>query len=118
MMPKTEHDTTSEPLEENQVAAYYCRGCGRPLPQGSSAHFHPKCLKADKRRRMADQRQREAQRFHTWLQRCTCPQCGSGLGELAKVNPQPSIEMACEASQGDAEPLNFQVWLDCPRNHD
>jgi len=59
-----ELNTPSELLEESQRQAYYCRGCGGPLPQGRSAHFYAECLKADKRRRIAERRQRETQQFH------------------------------------------------------
>ena len=73
--------------EEPQPVAYYCRGCGGPLPQGSPARFHPECLKADKRRRIAERRQRETQQFHKWLRRCRCPECGATLERLTQVNP-------------------------------
>jgi len=100
--------------EETQPVAYYCRGCGAPLPQGSSARFHPECLKADKRRRIAERRQRETQRLHKWLRRRKCPDCEASLEKLAQVNPGRSVEIACEASQGGAEPLNSQERLNMP----
>jgi hypothetical protein len=115
MMPNAEHDTSSELPEDIQPPAHYCRGCGDALPQGSSARFHPECLKADKRRRIAWRRQRETQRLHTWLRRRKCPDCGASLEKLAQVNPGRSVETACEASQGGAEPLNSQERLNRPR---
>ena len=94
--------------EETQPVAYYCRGCGDALPQGSSARFHPECLKTDKRRRIAERRQREEQRLHRWLRRHQCPNCGGTLEKLTHADPRRSVEMACEASQGGSKPLNSQ----------
>jgi hypothetical protein len=111
MMLNDQNSTPSELSEGTQPVAYYCRGCGVPLPQGSSVHFHPECLKADKRRRIAERRQRETQRLHKWLRRRKCPDCGASLEKLAQVNPGRYVEIACEASQGGAEPLNSQERL-------
>jgi hypothetical protein len=111
MTPNEEPDTPSELPGENRPAAYYCRGCGDALPQGNSARFHPECLKADKRRRIAERRQRETQRFHKWLRRRKCTNCGASLEKLARVDHGRSVETACEASQGGAEPLNSQERL-------
>ena len=106
MMQNAEHDTSSESAEGIQPPAYYCRGCGDPLPQGSTARFHPECLKADKRRRIAERRQRETQRLHRWLQRRKCPDCGATLEKLAQVSPRHSLKGSCETSHGTAEPFN------------
>ena len=108
MIPNDQHNSQSELSEETQPVAYYCRGCGGPLPQDSSVHFHPECLKADKRRRIAERRQRETQRLHKWLRRRKCPDCGASLEKLVQVNPGRSVEIACEASQVGAQPLNSQ----------
>ena len=97
MAPNEELNTPSELLEESQRQAYCCRGCGGPLPQGRSARFHAECLKADKRRRVAERRQRETQQLHPWLRRHRCPDCGATLEKLAHVNPRCSVELACEA---------------------
>lgn len=117
-MPNTEYNAPSEPPGEIQPASYYCRGYGGLLPQGSPARFHPNCLKADKRRRIAERRQREARRLRAWLRRRKCPNCGATLEKVVQVNPRRSVEMACETSQGGAERLNSQARLDCPTNHD
>lgn len=61
-MPHEEQLTQTEPLGVNQSAAYYCRGCGGPLPQGSKARFHAECRRIDKRLRVALRREREARR--------------------------------------------------------
>ena len=112
MMPNEEHNTANALLEGMQAPVYYCRGCGGPLPQGSSAHFHPECLKADKRRRIAERRQQEAQRFQKWIRRLQCPDCGANLEKLVQVNPQRSAGMAREASQGSSEAQNSREGLD------
>ncbi len=84
----------------SQASAYYCRGCGGLLPERSSVRFHPECLKADKRRRVAELRQREAQRFRTWFSRQHCPECGAKLEKLANAGPPRPVVRACETSQG------------------
>lgn len=108
MFPDRESDRPSESLEEIQPAAYYCRGCGDPLPQGSTARFHPDCLKRDKRRRIAERRYRETRRLHRWLQRRKCPDCGASLEKLAQASPQRLVKGSCETSHGTAEPFNSQ----------
>ena len=112
MMSNAEHDTSSELLEGIQLPAYHCRGCGGTLPQGSSARFHPECLKTDKRRRITERRQREEQRLQKWLRRRKCPDCGATLEKLAHADPQRSVKGQCEASHGTLEPLNSQERLD------
>jgi hypothetical protein len=49
--------------------SYFCRFCGQPLPSGYRGHFHRECLKADKRRRIQEQRRKEAQRFKRWVRK-------------------------------------------------
>lgn len=106
MTHNDEINTTVEPLRENQPAAYYCRGCGRPLPQGTSARFHAECLKADKRRRIGERRQREAERLLKWIRRRACFGCRAKLEELAQPNPSRSVEGACEGSHCTSERPN------------
>ncbi len=96
---------TGEPVEV-PASAYYCRGCGGLLPEGSSARFHAECLKADKRRRVAEWRQREAQRFQAWLRRHRCPDCDASLEKLANAGPRRPVKTACEASQGGQASAN------------
>ncbi len=57
--------TPSELLEAAQPLLYYCRGCGGPLPHGSSGRFHPECLRTDRRRALPsdDNRKRDDFRF-------------------------------------------------------
>ncbi len=111
MAPNEELNTPSELLEESQRQAYYCRGCSGPLPQGRSARFHAECLQADKRRVIAERRQRETQQLHAWLRRHRCPDCGTTLEKLAHVNPRRSVEMACETSQSSSETADSQEGL-------
>src|SRR5438309_753784 len=59
--------------------SYFCRGCGNPLPRGFHGHFHPGCLKADKRRRTSEKRRMEREKFEAWLAHQLCPQCGSAI---------------------------------------
>jgi len=99
-------------MSKVQGAAYYCRGCGDLLPEGSSAHFHPECLKADKRRRVAERRQGETQRFQAVLRRLQCPECGANLGKLASDNPQCTVKAACEGSRG----VETNAQCRCRRN--
>jgi hypothetical protein len=108
MTPNAEHDTSRELLEGIRPPAYYCRGCGGALPQGSLARFHPECLKADKRRRIAERRQREAQRLYRWLQRRKCLDCGATLEKLAQASPQCSAKRSCETSHGTLELMNSE----------
>jgi len=79
--------------------AYHCRGCGGRLPEGTSAHFHPECLRIDKQRRVAEKRRLEAERRRAWLCRQHCPDCGASLQKLAGVSPGEVAETKCEASQ-------------------
>jgi len=86
--------------EEARVDAVirFCRGCGKELPAGTSLLFHPECRKSDKRRRVAHQRRREAERREKWIRRQHCPKCGASLEELAFSNRQPLPERSCDAS--------------------
>ncbi len=59
----------------------YCRGCGKPL-ENPRMKFHPDCMLADKRRRVATSRAKERERFSSKLelvlaplQRMICPVC-------------------------------------------
>ena len=79
------------------VQTYYCRGCGRVLPQGFRGHFHRDCLREDKRRRVRDRRLRETARFQRRLEQARCPACGAKIGT---AEPAPLQECSCEASQG------------------
>lgn len=78
-------------------AHYYCRGCGQQLPPGWRGLFHAECLKADKRRRVREKRDREREMFQAWLGRQSCPNCGALLGLGGE--PWPNVESPCEASQ-------------------
>ena len=69
-----------EPVSVSQ----FCRGCGQPLPAGLRVLFHPKCRKADKRRRVSEKREAERKRFAEWQSRCSCPQCGTRLRQNVK----------------------------------
>src|ERR1700680_1001152 len=60
-----------------EYQAYFCRGCARPMPRGFQGHFHPDCLKADKRRRTSEKRRVEREKFEAWLAHQQCPQCGA-----------------------------------------
>jgi hypothetical protein len=79
---------------------YHCRGCGQSLPSLSRCLFHPVCLKADKRRRVQETRQRERDKFERWLNRQKCPRCGAGLGSDEPISPLPSVRPTCEVSRG------------------
>jgi hypothetical protein len=63
----------------NGAPRYYCRACGDALAPGAGGLFHPDCLKADKQRRVREQRQRELEKFRRWLQRQRCPKCGEPM---------------------------------------
>lgn len=99
-MMEEPQDKPNQKPQGMQASAYYCRGCGGLLPEGSSARFHPECLKLDKRRRVAERRQREAERLQAWLRRQHCPDCGASLEELADAGPRQLVIDACETSQG------------------
>jgi len=62
--------------------AYFCRGCGLPLPPGSRILFHEECLKQDKRLRVRKQRQRQHEQFARWLRQQTCRKCGARWTEV------------------------------------
>ncbi len=96
---------SAEPVEV-PASAYHCRGCGGLLPGRSSTRFHPECLKADKRRRLAERRQREGERFQARLKRQRCPDCGASLEKLAKIEPRRPLVSSCEASQGGQASAN------------
>jgi hypothetical protein len=108
MMPNDDHSTPISSLQVAQLAAYYCRGCGKPLPAGSAAKFHTECLKADKRRRITERRARETQRFQGWLRRRKCARCGARLENPTAISPRVPVEVPCEASQRAAERLNSE----------
>jgi hypothetical protein len=82
------------------TAIHFCRGCGEALPPQSTLFFHPACRKADKRRRVTEQRRREAERREQWLRRQRCPHCGGTLKELAFSDQHPLVGTTCDASQG------------------
>jgi hypothetical protein len=102
-----------------QVAVYFCRGCGKPLPDRSKARFHAECRRADKRRRIAERRQRHAAReaklVRKHLRLLNCPDCGASLAKLVQSNPSQSAEPACDVAQGAPERLNFE-GRSTPRN--
>lgn len=88
---------------------YRCRLCGKPL-SNSRALFHAPCLKEDKRRRIAAQRQAEHERFERQLKltQIRCPQCGRELSPKVKagsrISPRtgrPANRTVCEASTSD-----------------
>jgi hypothetical protein len=68
------------------VTVHYCRGCGGPLPRGWKGLFHPNCLKADKRRRVQEAREREHRKFQEWLSKRRCPACGARQGQRSNSN--------------------------------
>lgn len=63
----------------SNVRGYFCRACGGPLPSGGHCLFHPLCLKVDKRRRVAEAREKERRKFEKWLSQQRCPECGAKL---------------------------------------
>jgi|SRR5579872_7062762 len=69
---------------------YFCRGCGQGLPPDWHGQFHPECLKTDKRRRIQEKRRLERERFHAWIARQQCPECGASMKAPAGVATQPS----------------------------
>lgn len=112
MMANEQQSAPNELSEESQPPVYYCRGCGRPQPQGSKARFHAQCRRRDKRRRVAQRRQREARREAQWfrarLRDFKCPECGASLAELVPASPSRSAEVARDVAQRASEPLNFK----------
>lgn len=72
--------------ESASGADYFCRGCGEPLPSGFEGLFHPACLKADKRRRVREARQKLRGQFERWLSRQRCPDCGTRLDHLLPMD--------------------------------
>ena len=81
---------------EDAKQTYFCRGCGFRLQPGFRGHFHKECLRADKRRRVKGQRQREQKRFQAWLQHQHCLKCG---GPYDTVRSERVAEAPCEASR-------------------
>ena len=79
---------------------HFCRGCGRSLALGFRGQFHEECLRADKRSRTREQRQREQERFKAWLQKQLCPKCGVRYGEAGSDR---SAGIPCETSQSTQE---------------
>jgi hypothetical protein len=91
------------------ATVHYCRGCGGPLPPGWEGLFHPDCLKADKRRRVQEDRKREQRKFQEWLSKRRCPSCGARLGpqqssdtSLLSSSPSGSGEGPPDAAAADA----------------
>src|ERR1700730_10411753 len=86
-----------QPPEEQ---SRFCRGCGYKLPVDFRRLYHKECLRADKRRRICEQRRREQERFKRWLEKQHCLNCG------AKYRDRRSgvvTEASCEASQRTQE---------------
>jgi NMD protein affecting ribosome stability and mRNA decay len=79
----TESQESMATPEELRVR--YCCGCGKPLPLGKRWHFHPDCLRADKRWRMSEKRNREKERLQQYLKNQKCWNCGK------VVFPKPMI---------------------------
>jgi hypothetical protein len=83
---------------------HYCRGCGGPLVLGFRGFFHPDCLKADKRRRTLEKRQRDQERIWTWLRSHGCTECQTKFRSQARISQEPSEDPLCEASRRHSEP--------------
>ncbi len=81
----------------SQEPLHYCRGCGLELPPGCRRHFHNECLKADKRRRIGEQRRREQERCKRLLEKQSCLNCGAEYGDQRSDG---EVKTSCEASQG------------------
>jgi hypothetical protein len=79
---------------------YYCCVCREPLHPGRRSNFHSDCLKADKRRRIREERQRERETFVRWLRRQKRPRCGADFGAATPSSLRPKAELRCEASHG------------------
>lgn len=73
----TDQGVDLSPAGSQEPRRLYCRGCGQLLPFGFCGQFHKECLRADKRSRTREQRQREQERFTTWLEKQLCPKCGA-----------------------------------------
>jgi hypothetical protein len=114
MTQNDQQNSSSEFLQETP-AVYYCRGCGKPLPEGSKARFHADCRRTDKRGRVALRRQREARRetrrFRAHIRNLNCPECGANLAKLAQRSPGHSVQVVCDVAQHVSEPLNFPKRL-------
>lgn len=95
---------------------YFCRGCGGPLQEGSKARFHAECRRNDKRRRVAERRQRQATResrvLRKHLGRMNCPDCGASLAKLIQTGLDHSPELACDTAQRPSERMNSGERLD------
>lgn len=98
MMHGVQTDLVSDPSSaaSQEPRHHYCRGCGRELPFGFRGHFHKQCLRADKRRRICEQRKREQERFERLLWKQRCPHCGVRYGDQRSDG---NVETPCEASQ-------------------
>lgn len=79
---------------------YYCCVCREPLPRGHRNYFHPPCLRADKRRRIREERHREREKFVRWLRRQKCSQCGADFETSTRISLRPKAELRGEASHG------------------
>jgi hypothetical protein len=87
--------------------SYFCRGCGTRLPSGFRGHFHERCLRTDKRRRIQARRAQERQRYSKWLRRAICPHCGLTYGNSDVAQRR---ECPREASQGPQEEQIATGW--------
>ena len=96
----------------NRPGVYFCRGCGTPLPEGSKARFHAECRRADKRRRVAERRERQSTRenriVHKNLRRLNCPDCGVSLAKLLHADPRRVVNVSCATSQGTVDRLKSE----------
>jgi RNase P subunit RPR2 len=109
-------DIATVELTQLDSTTYFCRGCGKPLPEGSKARFHAECRRGDKRRRVADRREREAKRdarrLRNQLRQLNCPDCGASLAKLAQASLGHSVKLLCDAAQPPSEPLESAERLD------
>ena len=112
MMPIDQQTTPTELLVVIEPPTYFCRGCGKPLPEGTKANFHPDCRRSAKRERVARKRQREAQRetrrLRAQLRHLKCPGCGMSLAKLLQPNLGDSVEGPGDVAQRASEPVNCQ----------
>ena len=95
---------------------HYCRRCGGKL-DNPRRKFHPDCLDADKRERLAAQRQRERSRVQAFHRRQPCPCCGKRIGShpVPQQAPAPAVDMAREASHSPAVASEAAVTMVTPQ---
>jgi len=91
-----DQDRGTDSAKVTEQRLYYCRGCGGVLAGGDGSHFHPECLRSDKRQRVREQRRRQQEKFQKWLNRQRCVNCGVRYGEQG---PNERTGAVCEASQ-------------------